>query len=236
MKALNSAAQTARSLPEKRLALYGLAAGAVLATGASSAEANLVTLDLTGQPVANRTTPGNGDLYFDVNAASAAAAFSTSSFAGADFKLQHFGSPYAGIAGLNPGNSIQGFQIDFFKASRLTTSDFVNAQGNFAPSASVAPFNPSWGPNETGYLGLKFVIGADTHYGWANITANSDATLTLNALGYETTPDTAAHAEPPSGRQYRIRQHACAPGNRRRWADRVSCQSEPNRPNEADKL
>ena len=109
MKALTSPAQSTRSLPEKRLALYGLAAGAVLATGASSADANLVTLDLTGEPVANRTTPLNGDLYFDVNAASAAAAFSINSFAGADFRLRNAGSSYAGATGLNPGNGIQGF-------------------------------------------------------------------------------------------------------------------------------
>src|SRR4051812_22285469 len=80
-----------RSLPEKRLALYGVAAGAALAAGASTAEANLITLDLTGLPTASRSTGGPGnDLFFDVNASSAAAAVSSANFAGADFRLFNF--------------------------------------------------------------------------------------------------------------------------------------------------
>ena len=186
--------------PERRLALYGIAAGAALAGGGASVDASLITLDLTGLSSSSRTTPLNGDLYFDVNAASAANAVSLSSFVGADFRLHNFGTPYASATGLAAGNSIQGFQLEFFKAAHLTTSNFVEPPptGNFNHYANIAPFDPAWGPNQTGFLGLMFTIGTDTHFGWANITTNPDATLILNALGYESDPNTAAHAEAPS--------------------------------------
>jgi len=194
---------TSTSLPslsrlgrEQRLALYGLAAGAALAAGAPSAQANLITLDLTGLAATDRTTPVNGSLYFDVNAASAAAAVSFNPFAGADFRLTNSGG--AGVIGLASANRIQGFRAEFFKASRLTTSNFVGPDGNFNQAANIAPFNPSWRPATTGFLGLEFLIGTDIHFGWANITTNSDATVTLNALGYESDANAAAHVEQPS--------------------------------------
>ncbi|HJT80090.1 MAG TPA: VPDSG-CTERM sorting domain-containing protein [Chthoniobacterales bacterium] len=185
-----------RSVPEKRLALYGFAAGAALAAGASPAQAVLITLDLTGEPLANRTTNGT-TLYFDVNAASAAAAFSTSSFAGADFRIDNPSPPFATIVGLAPGNAIAGYQAQYFKASQLASSHNVGPGDNFGASAKIIP-GGDFAPDDTGFLGLRFAIGADTHYGWANITTNSGGTVTLNALGYESLPDTEAHTEMPS--------------------------------------
>jgi hypothetical protein len=199
VKTSNSHPDLSRLGPQQRLALYGLAAGAALAAGASSAHANLITLDLTGLTLADRTTPTFGALYFDVNAASAAAAVSFNPFAGADFRLSHTQIPFASATGLAPGNGIQGFRVEGFKASRLTTSNFVSSDHNFNSRANIAPVSP-WGPGDTGFLGLVFTItGSDTHFGWANITANPDASVTLNALGYESSADTPAHAEAPSG-------------------------------------
>ena len=204
MKTSTSRTNLSRLGSERRLAIYGLAAGAALAAGATQADATLVTLDLTGLSTSSRTTPVGGNLYFDVNAASAAAAVGTASFAGADFRLQNFGTPtnpQAGIYGLG-GNQIAGFSsyIPVFKASQLSASDHIgpNSSRSFNGAANIVGFPFAWGTNATGYLGLQFVIGSDVHYGWANITTNPDATVTLNALGYESDPDTAAHAEAPS--------------------------------------
>jgi hypothetical protein len=196
-----------RSLPDKRFALYGVAAGAALAAGASTAQADLVTLDLSGLNTTNRSTTSTGNLYFDVNASTASAAVSTTgTFAGADFRIftgaSGIGGAFASISGLAANNGIAGQSIEFFKASNLTSSHFVGPTDTFHHSAVITSnIFTDFGPGDTGYLGLKFEIGTDIHYGWANITVGAGAaypTVTLNALGYETNPDTPAHTEQPS--------------------------------------
>jgi len=191
-----------RSLPEKRLAIYGVAAGAALAAGASTAEANLIKLDLTGLPTASRSTGGaRNDLFFYVNAPSAAAAVSSANFAGADFRLFNFfaSPPFGGsISGLAPGNAIAGTNGESFKALRLQASNFVGPDQNFGQEAKINGPLGNWGLNDSGFLGLRFLIGADTHYGWAKIEIDGGGGITLDALGYESDPNTAAHAEDPS--------------------------------------
>jgi hypothetical protein len=196
-----------RSLPDKRFALYGVAAGAALATGASTAQANLVTLDLTGLNVTDRSTNTTGNLYFDVNAATASAAVSTTAaFTGADFRIFTGGAgpSFASISGLTANNGIVGRNIEFFKASNLTSSHMVGPTDTFGHSATIASnIAPKFAPGDTGYLGLKFEIGADIHYGWANITTGTTdyPNVTLNSLGFETNADTPAHTEAPTSQQ-----------------------------------
>jgi hypothetical protein len=194
-----------RSLADKRFALYGVAAGAALAAGASTADANLVPLDLTGLNASDRSTNSTGNLYFDVNAATASAAVSTTAaFTGADFNIFTGGpipfGPFASITGLTANNGIAGGQEEFFKASNLSPSHFVGPMDTFNGSAVIASEFGPFAPGDTGFLGLKFEIGADIHYGWANITVgNADyPNVTLNSLGYETNADTPAHVEAPS--------------------------------------
>jgi hypothetical protein len=176
-----------------------------LGAGVSSADANLVTLDLTGLNSADRSTNSTANLYFDVNAANASAAVSTTgTFAGADFRIFTGGpipfGPFASISGLTANNGIAGHQDEFFKASNLSPSHFVGPTDTFHGSAVIASDFGPFSAGQTGFLGLKFEIGADIHYGWANITVgNADyPNVTLNALGYETDADTPAHVEEPS--------------------------------------
>ena len=198
MKPLPSSSKTLQSIPENRLALYGVAAGAALAAGVSSANASLITLDLSGVPLANRTESSGTNVYFDVNAASAAAAVGPNAFAGADFALSNFS--VVGVA----GNQVQLSAGPNHKASRLTTSNFAGPAGNFGDRGSVNPFNPAFGTKYqgpvNGFVGLKFTIGSDIHFGWAEITNNNSAgTITLDALGYESVADTAAHVQSAAG-------------------------------------
>lgn len=188
---------------EKRLAVYGVAAGAALAAGVAPAQANLVTLDLTGLNSTDRSTGAIGDLWFDVNAATASAAVSTTgNFAGADFHIVagNNGPPsfhgFASISGVNP-NGIAGVTLEGFKASNLASSHFVGPTDNFNSRAVITSKFTGLDPGETGFLGLKFTIGSDIHYGWANVTVGTAdyANITLNSLGYETNPDTPAHVE-----------------------------------------
>jgi hypothetical protein len=194
-----------RLLPDKRLALYGVAAGAAIA-GASSANANLVTLDLSGVNTTDRSTASSGSLWFDVNAATASAAVSTTgTFTGADFRIftGSFGGPFglfASISGLTPNNGIAGGQEEGFKASNLSPSHFVGPMDTFGHDATITSKFAGLAPGQSGYLGLKFEIGSEIHYGWANITVGSIdyPNVTLNSLGYETEADTPAHVEEPS--------------------------------------
>ncbi len=194
-----------RLLPDKRLALYGVAAGAALA-GASSANANLVTLDLSGVNPTDRSTAPSGSLWFDVNAATAGAAVSTTgNFSGADFRIftGNFGGPFgafASISGLTANNGIVGTQIEGFKASNLSPSHSVGPMDTFGHNATITSKFGGIDPGQSGYLGLKFEIGPEIHYGWANITVgNVDyPNVTLNSLGYQTIADTPAHVEEPS--------------------------------------
>ena len=193
-----------KSLPEKRLALYGVAAGAALASGASQANADLITLDLTGLSLSTRTTPINGNLFFDVNATSPGAAVGTAFFAGADFYFKNSsggGTMTAGIVGT--GSTLNAIVVSKFDAVRFTTSDNIGPSAakflNFAFIAfqSTGGTSGNFAPGDTGYIGLRFTFAdpSDIHYGWANITLNNDYTVTLNALGYESDANTAAHVE-----------------------------------------
>jgi hypothetical protein len=192
---------------DNRLALYGLVAGATLA-GASQTDAMLITLDLTGLAPATRTTPVGGSLYFDVNAVTAAAAVGGAAFAGADFFLSN--APMASTkANVTRSGTVNGVAGTAIKADRFAQGDTVgpanifNTRGKIGSrygTSSGTGTAGNFASGDTGYLGLRFAIGgpADLHYGWANITLNSDYTVTLNAVGYESDANTPAAVPEPS--------------------------------------
>lgn len=52
-----------------------------------------------------------------------------------------------------------------------------------------------WTGKTDKYLGLKFKIGSNVHYGWARLDARDDSRMyTLKDFAYESTPDTPIHA------------------------------------------
>jgi hypothetical protein len=175
-----------------------VAAGAALASGISQANANSITLDLTGLAPGSRTTPVNGALYFDVNATSAAAAVGFAPFAGADFQLTNSQGTKSVAAANNNAVVGNGVATNIGKAARFSPSNSVGPLNNFQTRATIGSNGKIGGyfnPGDTGSIGLRFAIGADTHYGWANLSLNGDYTVALNGLGYESNPDTAAHVE-----------------------------------------
>jgi hypothetical protein len=65
----------------------------------------------------------------------------------------------------------------------------------------VSSNSGSW-LNVTRYLGLKFVIAGQTHYGWARLTVSAQrfmVTATLTGYAYETTPGKAIIAGATTG-------------------------------------
>jgi hypothetical protein len=84
-------------------------------------------------------------------------------------------------AGLRKGDSIGptgAFKPDFPLGERMVASDIVSTNSG------------SW-LNVTRYLGLKFIIAGQTHYGWARLTVTAQhwtVTATLTGYAYESTP------------------------------------------------
>jgi hypothetical protein len=81
------------------------------------------------------------------------------------------------------------FQPDFPRGELMGASDIVSTNSG------------SW-INVTRYLGLKFVIAGQTHYGWARVTVKDQhwtVTATLTGYAYETTPDTPITAGATTG-------------------------------------
>ena len=74
-------------------------------------------------------------------------------------------------------------------------SAFLDLCGLNAQSSSGNTSFGLWGKGDrfTGpYLGLKFTVGSEVHYGWARITVVAhgiDITATLNGYAYETVPN-----------------------------------------------
>lgn len=85
-------------------------------------------------------------------------------------------------AALLGGNDIGG--ITDFIATQTTI--FLRAGGTIPPQVQ-------WNNVTDRYLGLKFTIGSNTHYGWARLSTNGD-NWTLKDYAYESTPDVAIDA------------------------------------------
>jgi hypothetical protein len=50
-----------------------------------------------------------------------------------------------------------------------------------------------WDNSETGFAGIRFSLGENTHYGWAQITNIDSVNFTLHGFGYNDASDAASH-------------------------------------------
>ena len=106
---------------------------------------------------------------------------------GANAQIAGNGSAYNFIPNTNIGNTNNANTVPFSQRQLLFSSStqkgFVNTtHGNLLPGSS-------------GYLGFSFnSSGATPNYGWANISVNNDASVTLRSFGYEQTPGVAVAA------------------------------------------
>jgi hypothetical protein len=96
----------------------------------------------------------------------------------------------AGFRGMTngPGNSFR-VNSGFCNSTNRVMPDGIG----MATSLNYFSFHSVRGPwvNTTNrYLGLKFVISGQTHYGWARVSVNSGLTGKLTGYAYETVPNT----------------------------------------------
>ena len=195
---------------EKRIASYGAMAIAAAVGGATPANAAIIVF--TG---GNATTLNNGSVTFNMVTGAVGTAD-----AGKDFALRYPLAPTspsstsAGAEALGPnGMGLLGGGTFPFK---LAGGANIGPAGNFQPAGILARFSftfsssttfpigiGSWQANRValgqGYLGLKFLIGANSHYGWANITLNPDLSVTLNSFAYESCADQSIGAGQTTG-------------------------------------
>jgi len=186
---------TTRTGFEKRLAIYMLAGGAILAAPVASRAG---TISYSG--IQNIVVTGPGSYDLDLNA-DLITDFTLSAQIGDDF----------GKVSVTPSADNSVATDGSFKVTAFQPSDQINlAAGNwkrhsafnmvsvrYNKSSSKSTTVGNWDPDGTpAYLGLRFVISGNTHYGWAQVATNvssASSRFQLIDWAYEIRPDTGIH-------------------------------------------
>lgn len=193
-----------------KLAQYSAVAGALIATSAVSAQA--VIVDVNPDVVLDSlSTPYQLDFNNDSNPE---LTFGVQNLAGSGSQ-SGVQFTYTGVAGavvLNTGVTLLGAtSSSSFTPTVLNTGDAISSAGNFAgsstnPLAVNALVNAGLAgtfPITQGafldqnykYLGAKFTVGANTHYGWVQLSIPASAeTITIHSYGFNQTPDASVLA------------------------------------------
>jgi hypothetical protein len=178
----------------RRIALLLL----LIALAAPAVEAQIIYSNPSDITITWNGTPNT--IYFDLNASGGSTLASTSSFTGADFTLSFIGDsghqPWLHAIGENSGFAmIQPPASNMYTVPRLTLGESI-------PGSTYTPFSnggdailhiySTWPANTTGYLALD--LNNHTNYGWAQISYNSDGSLTLYDFAYNSTASQAIGA------------------------------------------
>lgn len=180
---------------QNKLAKYSAAAGAaVLAVGSTNAQ--IVYTDVNPDFVhpGNETGVGldlNNDATFDF------AIYSADTVdAGTQYEYTVV-APYGTV-----GNEIAGETPSAFDyALALNSGAMIDASINWIAATNTMtyrvdgayPYGENWNGVTDKYLGLKFNVGGNVHYGWARMDAAGD-TWTLKDYAYNSTPATGISA------------------------------------------
>ncbi|MFM7667723.1 MAG: T9SS type A sorting domain-containing protein [Bacteroidota bacterium] len=94
------------------------------------------------------------------------------------------------IAGENPGGYDYALALDM-NSMVDSTLNWIAATNTMAYNVNSAnPYNENWNGVTDKYLGLKFVVGANTHYGWARLDSYAIGdSIVLKDYAYEATPN-----------------------------------------------
>ncbi len=133
------------------------------------------------------------------------------------------GTPYGKVqvVGLQAGAEIFGEVTNGYSyASLLQNGDGIDANGNFNGGGVLAEFpafggTPRWdGGVGEGFLGFKFNVGGQNHFGWMRLEVPANAkTAILKDLAFNLTPDAAISAGQTVGLIERFRQECVATQN-----------------------
>jgi len=189
-----------KTLLNNKLKSYSAIAGAVVA-GSSAANAQIVYTDVNPDSVltvANGTLSEydvdfDGDANIDVAVAtygylygSYQINYSLTFIPGTSAVLAATGTYGGEITGLSSGSA-----IDPMSTSWMDTT--ANGGGTFFNLATING-TPAAGTMATGVdqcIGVRFMVGTNTHYGWVRIQLASDlSTTTVKDYAYKTAPNT----------------------------------------------
>jgi hypothetical protein len=172
---------------QKKYAAYALAGAALV--GASNADASVVYVDNGAEGVISSDTNYdiNGDTVIDY-----AVRFTVDLPVGVRIdSLDYSQVAYDQVTGyavaLNAGDVVNGVERQYAGSNSshtLIKTGFSTNEGNWPNNLNDAKF-----------VGLKFNVGADTHYGWFRVGAEmSGPSARVYDWAYESTPDTAITA------------------------------------------
>lgn len=189
---------------QKRLGKYTAAAAALVS--ASGATAQIVYTDIT-----DLAHPGNEigvglDLNNDGNFDFAIFSADTISATTTVRTRYTVVAPYGTAAASNAiaGEAPSGFDY----ALALNSGDMIDNTLNWIAATNTMaynvdssnPYNENWNGVTDKYLGLKFVVGGNTHYGWARMDVQAVADVwTLKDYAYNATANTGLLAGQTAG-------------------------------------
>ncbi len=190
----------------KRLAAYSAVAVVTAALSHGTANAAPLTWDIPDITVG--AEPGR--LFNVITGATAVPVASSGNSVTGSFRIASYldAAPYiagpasstlAGFVG--PGGFVNGVNID---ASNLNASSFVSVGKNFAANIAWLSYGnyaylTANFTNNRGFVGLRFDIGGQLHYGWAEVThLGTGNGITLHAFGSNSAPGVASHVPEPT--------------------------------------
>ncbi len=169
---------------EKQLMAYSLAAGAALIAGQSS-NAEIIYTDLSPGVTLNTL-----DQTLDINFGGGPAEFriefgqvvATGTYTGAGIVREAVGGSWLG------GNNFVNPPLALSYGDSVATGTAWGGRGNFLPALGHFWVGHSVRGNFPGtsdkYVGVKFVIGANTNYGWIQVQMPADPTVSVTITGY----------------------------------------------------
>ena len=199
---------------EKRLAAYGAMAVAAALGGSNPANASVISWPGGGATTVvnssvtfnmitgavGTTDPGNHFALRQLSYTSSASARADGLVAGFGF-LQAGGLPLklAGGVGIGAGGLFQSIGIlarNFRTLNAIyttTTTSYGATNRNPNGFTTTTGFLGNWQNGNLGagrgFLGLKFLIAGQTHFGWADITVGNGYAVTLHGFAYEACAD-----------------------------------------------
>jgi len=178
---------------QSRISKYTAVAGAVVS--AAGAQAQVVYTDVN--PDYSHDAPQNNgfavyplDLNNDQTIDFVIASRDTVTTATVRYTLA---APYGAgnaVAGENPAGYDYALALDI-NSMVDSTLNWIAATNTMAYNVDSAnPYNENWNGVTDKYLGLKFVVGANTHYGWARLDSYAIGdSIVLKDYAFEATPN-----------------------------------------------
>jgi hypothetical protein len=186
---------------QKRLGKYTAAAAALV--GAAGANAQVVYTnvdpDLSVDAAPGTPTLEGLDLNNDANPDFALFSEDTIATNGSRYRYTIV-APYGTAASSNAvaGETVTFSSSTFNYALALNSGDMINAALTWVAATntmafnvdSANPYSENWNGVTDKYLGLKFVVAGNTHYGWARLDVDAIGDVwTLKDYAYQSTPD-----------------------------------------------